>query len=106
MQEIDTAVRYGLPLMVVVVDDDALGAEFHKLRARGLPTETSLIPTPDCELLARAFGANGVTATTAQQIRKACVAFTADPRPTVLDIKVARGVVSRSYRRMHFGAPG
>jgi len=103
VQEIDTAVRYRLPVLFVVLDDDALGAEYHKLRARGLPTGSSVIATPDCALLARAFGAAGVTATTVDEVADACAAFTADPKPTVLGIKVSRSVLSRSYRRIHFG---
>lgn len=103
VQEIETAVRYGLPVLFVVVDDDALGAEYHKLRARGLPTSSSLIATPDCNLLAQAFGARGVTATTVEEISETCAAYAADPEPTVLDIKVSRRVLSRSYRRTHFG---
>jgi thiamine pyrophosphate-dependent acetolactate synthase large subunit-like protein len=85
------------------MDDDGLGAEYHKLRARGRQPEPALLPTPDLATVARGFGGEGVVVTDPAGVRDAVVDFLADPRPMVLDVKVARGVLSRSYRRVHFG---
>lgn len=104
-QEVDTAVRYGLPVLTVVLDDDGLGAEAHKLAARGLDPSPGLIPTPDLGAMARALGADGWCTADLDETVAAADAFRADPRPGVLDARVSRGVLSRSYRHRLGRAP-
>lgn len=103
LQELETAIRYQLPVLTVVVDDDGLGAEYHKLRARGRDAEPALIATPDLAAVARGLGGEGVVATDLATVRDTVADFADDPRPLVLDVKVARTVVSRSYGRAYFG---
>lgn len=102
-QEVDTAVRHGLPVLAVVLDDDGLGAEAHKLTARGLDPSAGWIPTPDLGALARALGADGWCTDRLDAALAAVDAFRADPRPGVLDARVSRGVLSRSYRGRQSG---
>ncbi|MEK8169415.1 thiamine pyrophosphate-dependent enzyme [Streptomyces sp. M19] len=47
LSEFETACRYGLPVLVVVMNDEGLGAEFHKARAKGLDPGLAVIPTPN-----------------------------------------------------------
>jgi acetolactate synthase-1/2/3 large subunit len=65
ISELETAVRLGLDLLVVVYDDDAYGAEIHHFGpdASGqLPDfDTVTFPRVDIAAVARGFGAGGVT---------------------------------------------
>lgn len=61
LSDIETAVRYRLPLVVVIVNDRALGAERHYLESLGMPYDEALISTPSFEELARGLGADGYT---------------------------------------------
>ena len=47
LSDFDTAVRYKMPLLVVVQNDQALGSEYHKMKAHKMDAELSTIPTPD-----------------------------------------------------------
>jgi acetolactate synthase I/II/III large subunit len=59
--ELDTAIRYSLPLLVVVYDDAAYGAEMHFLRMMGIPDAESLFVTPPLAAVASAMGADAIT---------------------------------------------
>ncbi|QJY49915.1 thiamine pyrophosphate-binding protein [Pseudonocardia broussonetiae] len=59
LAELDTAVRLGLPLVVVVYDDAAYGAEVHHFP--GFPLDTVVFPDTDIAAIARGFGCTGVT---------------------------------------------
>ncbi|MGH9099239.1 MAG: thiamine pyrophosphate-binding protein, partial [Acidimicrobiales bacterium] len=41
LAEFETAVRYKMPLLVVVLNDQRLGAEYHKAKVHGLDTEST-----------------------------------------------------------------
>jgi thiamine pyrophosphate-dependent acetolactate synthase large subunit-like protein len=58
--EIDAAVNLGLPILVVVINDAAYGAEVHHFRSLGLPTELALLGTIDFAAIAGAMGARGL----------------------------------------------
>jgi acetolactate synthase-1/2/3 large subunit len=58
--ELDTAIRYSLPLLVVVYDDGAFGAEMHFLRLMGISDAESLFETPPLAEVARAMGADAL----------------------------------------------
>jgi thiamine pyrophosphate-dependent acetolactate synthase large subunit-like protein len=56
LTELDTAVRAKAPLLVVVLDDGAYGAETYMLRKHGLDEALSLFANPDIAAVARALG--------------------------------------------------
>jgi thiamine pyrophosphate-dependent acetolactate synthase large subunit-like protein len=87
--ELATAVRLGLPLLVVVYDDAAYGAEVHHFGPDGHPLQTVTFPDTDLAAIGRGFGAAGVTVRSAADL--AGVAdWLAGPRdgPLVVDAKV------------------
>jgi thiamine pyrophosphate-dependent acetolactate synthase large subunit-like protein len=87
--ELATAVRLGLPLVVVVYNDAAYGAEVHHFGPDGHPLETVTFPDTDLAAIGRGFGAAGVTVRSAADL--ATVAdWIAGPRerPLVVDAKV------------------
>ena len=60
--ELDTLARLGLPVLVLVLDDGAYGAEVHLLRRDGLADDIARFPRRDLAGLARAMGVAAVVA--------------------------------------------
>jgi thiamine pyrophosphate-dependent acetolactate synthase large subunit-like protein len=58
--ELETAARYHLPMLVVVYNDSAYGAEVHHFGPEGQPVDIARFPDTDFAALARAVGAEGV----------------------------------------------
>jgi thiamine pyrophosphate-dependent acetolactate synthase large subunit-like protein len=59
--ELETAVRYRLPMLVVIYNDAAYGAEVHHFGPMGYPVDLARFPDTDFGALARAVGAEGIT---------------------------------------------
>ncbi|MQY19664.1 thiamine pyrophosphate-binding protein [Nocardia macrotermitis] len=103
LSEFETACRYGLPVLVVVMNDEGLGAEYHKSRAKGLDPELAVISTPELGAVAEALGGNGATVRTVAELRSALGEYLRAPGPTVIDVRITRDVLSVPYRRIQFG---
>jgi thiamine pyrophosphate-dependent acetolactate synthase large subunit-like protein len=56
ISELETAVRLGLPIVVVVYDDEAYGAEVHHFGPDGHRLDTVRFPPTDIASIARGFG--------------------------------------------------
>jgi acetolactate synthase I/II/III large subunit len=61
ISELETAVRLGLGMVIVVYNDEAYGAEVHHFGPDGYPLETVRFPPTDIAAIARGFGCAGVT---------------------------------------------
>jgi thiamine pyrophosphate-dependent acetolactate synthase large subunit-like protein len=61
LPELETLARLRLPMLVVVYDDAAYGAEVHHFGPHGHPVELVRFPDTDFAALARAAGAEGIT---------------------------------------------
>jgi len=87
--ELTTAARLGLPLMVVVYDDAAYGAEVHHFGPHGHRLDTVTFPDTDLAAIAQGFGCAGITVRTRDDLA-AARAWIAGPRdrPLVIDAKV------------------
>jgi acetolactate synthase I/II/III large subunit len=59
--ELETVVRLGLPMLIVVYDDEAYGAEVHHFGPDGHPLDTVRFPPADLAEIGRGFGCDGVT---------------------------------------------
>lgn len=103
IQELDTVARLGLKFLYVVVNDEAYGAEYHKLRAHHRDPNLSYVRSPDFAGLGRDFGCRGATARTLDELSAAIDEFLAGDGPMVVDLRISRNVVSIPYRRLHFG---
>ncbi|MFD0687308.1 thiamine pyrophosphate-binding protein [Actinomadura fibrosa] len=103
LPEFETACRYGLPLLVVVMNDEGLGAEYHKLGAKGLTKDLAIIPNPELGGVAQALGGGGATVRSAAELEAAVAEYVADPRPFVIDVRITREVLSVPYRRLWYG---
>jgi thiamine pyrophosphate-dependent acetolactate synthase large subunit-like protein len=93
IQELDTLARYQIPLLVVVMNDQALGGEYHKLPAH--ERDIARMTTPDLAAVARAFGVSGHRVRRIDELRRALADFAAAPRPMVIDLRISRAVSRR-----------
>lgn len=59
--EFDTVRRLGLPMVVIVYNDDAYGAEVHHFAGADHPMDTVTFPDTDIAAVARGYGFTGVT---------------------------------------------
>lgn len=93
LPELETAARYNIPLTVIVMNDGAYGAEFHKLKAAGKSIDLTLFDNPEFEDVARSLGCKGATARTIAEVRAACASIGNLDGPLVIDAKVTRDVM-------------
>lgn len=93
--DLETAVRLGANLFVLVYDDAAYGAEVHHFGPMGHPTK--LVEFPDCDIasIARGYGAHGVVARTLDDLQPVRD-WVADGAPGVfvLDAKVTPNLIA------------
>jgi acetolactate synthase I/II/III large subunit len=94
VSELETVVRLGIPMVVVVYDDEAYGAEVHHFGPDGDPLDTVRFPPTDIAAIGRGFGFEGVTVRSARDLGPVRD-WLAGPRerPLLIDAKVtsARG---------------
>jgi thiamine pyrophosphate-dependent acetolactate synthase large subunit-like protein len=62
--ELDTVVRLGLPMVVIVYNDDAYGAEVHHFGPHGHRLDTVEFPPTDIAAIGRGFGFEAITVRT------------------------------------------
>ncbi|MEV6831136.1 thiamine pyrophosphate-binding protein [Amycolatopsis sp. NPDC051102] len=88
LSELDTAVRLSLPLVVIVYNDAAYGAEVHHFGDADMSTVR--FPDSDLAAIARGFGCTGVTIRTREDL-SAVREWLTEPRtaPLVIDAKIA-----------------
>ena len=87
--ELDTVRRLGLPMVVVVYNDEAYGAEVHHFAAGGHPMDTVTFPETDIAAIARGYGFTGVTVRTVRDLDavRAWIGGSRDT-PLLIDAKV------------------
>jgi thiamine pyrophosphate-dependent acetolactate synthase large subunit-like protein len=87
--ELETVVRLGLPMVVVVYDDSAYGAEVHHFGPAGHPLDTVVFPETDFAAIARGYGFTAVTARSVEDLAPVAD-WLAGPRatPLLVDAKV------------------
>jgi thiamine pyrophosphate-dependent acetolactate synthase large subunit-like protein len=87
--ELTTAARLGLPLVIVIYDDSAYGAEVHHFGPHGYPLGTVTFPDTDLAAIGRGFGCSGLTVRAREDLAPVR-AWLAGPRdrPLVIDAKV------------------
>ncbi len=105
VQELDTAHRLGLPMVLVVWNDGGYGAEVHKLRVKGFDPHLAQWPSPDFAALGRAFGGDGVRVDTLDELGAAVRRGLASRRLFVIDCRVSPTTISDPYEKIHFGMP-
>ncbi|MBO0847655.1 MAG: thiamine pyrophosphate-binding protein [Nocardioides sp.] len=88
--ELETVVRLGLDMLVVVYDDHAYGAEVHHFGPDGAPLHTVVFPDTDIAAIGRGFGLDAVTVRRPADLDAVRAWLDAcRPRPMLVDAKVA-----------------
>jgi acetolactate synthase I/II/III large subunit len=92
ISELETVVRLRLPMVIVVYDDAAYGAEVHHFGPDQHPLDTVRFPPTDIAAIGRGFGCAGVTVRGPQDLA-AVREWLAGPRdrPMVIDAKITSG---------------
>ncbi|WP_162562667.1 thiamine pyrophosphate-binding protein [Salinigranum rubrum] len=97
IQELETAVRNEIPLMIVVLNDSSLGAEYHSLDSVIGDGEVALVEAPDFADVANSFGAEGFTVRSIDELDALADRISNRPTgPMVVDCKVNHEVRHRS----------
>ena len=89
ISELETVVRLSLPMVIVVYDDEAYGAEVHHFGPEGYPLETVRFPPADIAAIARGYGCDAVTVRSAADLGPVRDWLESPSgRPMVIDAKV------------------
>ncbi|HEY7620646.1 MAG TPA: thiamine pyrophosphate-binding protein [Solirubrobacteraceae bacterium] len=88
LPEFETLGRLGLPLLVVIYDDAAYGAEVHHFAPMGEAVDFAQFPDTDFARLAEAAGCHGLTARSLDDLEGVREWLDVRDRPLVLDAKV------------------
>jgi thiamine pyrophosphate-dependent acetolactate synthase large subunit-like protein len=86
--ELETAARYRLPMVVVIYNDAAYGAEVHHFGPLGHPVHLTQFPDTDFAALARAAGAEGITVRDSGELSPIKAWLERRDGPLVIDAKV------------------
>jgi acetolactate synthase I/II/III large subunit len=90
ISELETVVRLGLPMLIVIYDDEAYGAEVHHFGPDGHPLSTVRFPPADLGEIARGFGCAGLTVRSVADLDPVRSWLTGPrDRPMVIDAKVS-----------------
>lgn len=104
LQELDTLARYRLPILTIIMNDQALGAEYHKLCAAGLPLEGAAVATPDLAAIAAGFGIDGRQLRSPEKLADHVPANGGWNGPILIDAHISRDVPSRYYAKKFYAA--
>nr|WP_255520184.1 thiamine pyrophosphate-dependent enzyme [Ramlibacter aurantiacus] len=96
MGELETTAREGIPLVVIVMNDCAYGAEMHVLRLRDMPVATTQFPDVDYAHVAAGFGFQTATVRTLQELRALGPLLACPEGPVLVDCKI-NGAVAAGF---------
>jgi len=92
--EFETLARLNLPVVAIVYNDAAYGAEVHHFRPEGRSLETVRFPDTDFAALGRSLGADGVTVRRRADLQELDDRLQSRDGPLVVDAKITPGVVA------------
>lgn len=98
LSELDTARRARLPLLVVVMNDDAYGAEVQLCRHHGIADDLAWFEPVDFAATAAGLGLPARTATTLDELERATGELARVAGPALLDVRLDARVVTKYYR--------
>jgi len=101
MGELETVVREDLPLVIVLMNDCAYGAELHFLKMRDLPVAKSVFPDVDYAPIAEAFGFQAATVRTLDDLQKLAPMLARPDGPVFLDCKLNAAVAAPFMSEFH-----
>lgn len=90
--DLDTMVRYQIPLAVVVLNDAAYGSELQIIRLWELSEDLSVFPDTDFAATATALGARAITVRTEEDVAGLKAELASLDAPLLIDAKISRTV--------------
>lgn len=99
LPDLDTAVRHRVPLLVVVLNDAAYGAEYHHLARHGQATGLATFDSASLAGMAQAMGAAATRIDTAADLPRLAAAVRDTSGPHVVDVRTSRQVLAPTYQR-------
>jgi len=101
LNDLDTAVRYGLRLLVFIMNDNGFGQEVHQLRMEGLPDAIAVYDSPSFVDIARAMGADAVCLQTLSDIDALRERVASMQGPLLVDCPISRDVYPEGTDFVH-----
>ena len=89
IMELATAVAYQIPIVVVVMNNQSLAMEKHKMESEHIPPFGTNLHNPNFAQVARAFGAIGIEVRAENQLYSALKEAYASNQPVLIDIHIA-----------------
>ncbi len=93
LPEVETAAREGIPVVVLVLDDSAYGAELHQLVAMGRDPSLARFSNPDLAEVARSLGCEGHRPESIEQLGEALGRIGRPLGPVVVAVPISQRVV-------------
>lgn len=103
IQELETIRRQGIGLLMAIINDGGYGAEIHKFRASGMDAGTVIHGRGDLAAVATGFGVRGSTVNRPGRFEGLFREHQAANSASLWDVHTDDKIVSRPYRRVHFG---
>jgi acetolactate synthase-1/2/3 large subunit len=105
LPELETIVRHGLSIVILVINDEGYGAEMYKMRAHGFDPSLAMWASPDFVAIARAMGGDGRIVTNEDDVHAAVKKGFEAGGLFVVDARVSRSIVNDRYGKLFFGRP-
>lgn len=94
ISELETTAREGIPLVIVLMNDGAYGAELHYLKMRDMPVSKAVFADIDFAPSAQAFGFEAHTVRTLDELQKLAAMLENPQGPILLDCKINASVAA------------
>jgi thiamine pyrophosphate-dependent acetolactate synthase large subunit-like protein len=99
VQELETLVRYGLKILIIIFNDGAYGSEIHKLRADGISDRGAIFGFGNLASIARGFGLEGHVVTDTAQFPELRRSFEEGTGSALWDVRISDRVMAPTMRR-------
>jgi thiamine pyrophosphate-dependent acetolactate synthase large subunit-like protein len=103
VQELETIRRQGIQMLIAIINDGGYGAEFHKFRANKVDPSGAMHGRGDIAAVATGFGLRGASVNALGKMENLFAEHKTANTAGLWDIHTDDKVVSRSYRRIHYG---
>jgi acetolactate synthase-1/2/3 large subunit len=89
LQDLETAARYRIPLVVIIENDAGYGSERRSMISRGDDPALANFANPDFAAVARAFGCDGHTVRSADELRDVLATLGRPAKPVLIDAMIS-----------------
>ena len=103
VQELETIRRQGIKMLMAIMNDGGYGAEVHKFRANGVTEKEAVHGRGDLAAAATGFGLRGASVTQPNSMAPLFQQHQGANIGTLWDVHIDDKIVSRAYRRIHYG---